>query len=253
MTRTLLAVGFACLCLTTCLAQDTHRVRTDALVRKYVQDVREVVDSANKVDAELAKRGKKSANTEQARLVARNIGNTVAWKELPSRETRRQRTSISAIEQMLEMAKNHLARGQAELAAIEEAEYAEWAKAHPQEAQIEDMRRRMKAAEESAEAAKNEARKAAEEAEQAKLEARRRDAPPFAPMPPPPPQETRRSRINVVVEPTKEEPVRPPVRPGGGDRPDPPAGGGGRTTIRIGPQAKDAPERPRRPGDQERE
>lgn len=227
MFKSFLVLCSAFMLVSLCQAQDSHQVKTDALVRKYIQDAREVVNGADKIDLDLQRFGQKSKYAEQARLVARNMVYTAAWKDLRSRETRKNRSATIMIDRMFELANNHLVSGRKELAVLEEAEYAEWAKAHPEEAKSLDMQRRLQAAEEAAknaalkaQAAEDAAKRASEEA----IEAQRRDV--YVNVTPPP---KRGGHLQVTIDPNDDgqkdqdkdkqgEPGRPHPKP----KPSPP-------------------------------
>lgn len=207
----------------TAYGQDSHQMKTDAITRKYVQEARGVAEAANKIDLDLQKYGHKSKYTEQARLVARNLFHTAAWKDVTSRETKKHRAAVTAINQMIELANSHLSSGRQELASLEQAAYAEWAKTHPDEARLMDMQRRLEAAEEAAKIAATKAQEAEESAERARRDAQRR--PEYINVMPPPPREPGRVTIDMRPEKDKDKdddgdkpdepdkPIRPPKEP----------------------------------------
>jgi hypothetical protein len=216
---------FAVLCWTALLAgtgyaQDRHQERVDAITRKYSQDVRDVVEAANKIDLDLQKYGQKSQYTEQARQVARSIVGTKAWKDLSSHGTKRSLAATAVIDKAIELANTHLFSGRKELAALEDAANAEWAKTHPADAKLADVQRRLQAAEDAAKTAARKAQEAEESAERARRDAQRR--PEYINVTPPPPPR-KPGHVTIDMRPDQDKdgdkqdepgtPIRPPQEP----------------------------------------
>ncbi|MEI6645285.1 MAG: hypothetical protein WCP12_04540 [bacterium] len=148
--------------------EDQHLLKTNALKEELRTKTTAILNSADEIDLGLQQYNYKSKATDQARLVVTNMFKASAWKDLQSRETKKNKEALVALNKLLDKARLHITTGQQELSTFKEAEYQAWAKAHPTEAKELEMKERL----ESAEAAAHNAQMQAQEAQAAANRAR---------------------------------------------------------------------------------
>ncbi len=170
--------------------EDQHLLKINALREGFRTKTAAILNSADEIDLGLQQYSYKSKATVQARLVVTNMFKASAWKDLQSRETKKNKEALVALNKLLDKARLHITTGQQELSTFKEAEYQAWAKAHPTEAKELEMKERLEAAETAAHNAQlqannaqdtanraiqdaNKARIEAEDAQQSSLRAQR--------------------------------------------------------------------------------
>lgn len=159
-------------------AIDTHSIKVESIRQSLVDKAQTVLSGAEEIDKELERYKWKSKATQQARIVVTNMLMSSAWRNLPSRDTRKHNDAVETLQRLVDEANRYLETGRKELLAFKEAEYQAWAKAHPEEARTLELQKALRAAQSAAfnaemqaQEAKTAARQAGEEAEEAKQQA----------------------------------------------------------------------------------
>lgn len=179
MRNTTIAILGCWLAAATCTpAQDTYLAKVETVRQSFMDKARAVVSAADEIDLGLQRYDWKSKATDQARLIVTNMFKASAWRDLPSRDTKRYKDAVSALQRYIDEGNYHIQLGRKELAEFKEAEYQAWARAHPEEARALEIQKRLQAAENAAVnaqmqagAAQSAARRAGQEAEQASQDA----------------------------------------------------------------------------------
>lgn len=165
-------------------AGDSHKAK----VRKIEADLKakreEILLAAVELDVSLQAHGIKSKDITVARGILDNMLKSGTWRDLSSRTTKKREAAKAFLEKYLFHANQSLAIARGQLALIKKAEYDAWARAHPEQAKLREIEKRVKAAQnaamnaqwqaQDAQAAAERAERAAQEAQSQAAEAERR-------------------------------------------------------------------------------
>jgi hypothetical protein len=162
------------LAVATCThAKVNYSEKVAALEKSFMEKAKAIVSAADAIDVALQKFDWKSKATDQARMGVTNMLKASAWRDLPSRDTRRHSEAVAVLQRYIQEGNGHIERGRKELNGFKEAEFLAWAAAHPEEARALEINRRLEAAENAARNASYAAQQARQESEQASQKAQR--------------------------------------------------------------------------------
>jgi hypothetical protein len=155
------------------LAGDTHTDRVELLQRGFIEQGQAIIAQACDVDAQLLALGYRTPITAEVCGMVTNIYRSQDWKDMASRETRKQKMAQERVKAMHSSARQELAIARGQWNAIQEAKYQAWAAAHPDQAFVQETKKRLQSAEDAAHNASWQAQEAERQAQDAQRDARR--------------------------------------------------------------------------------
>lgn len=162
-----------CCVMSVCIlpAGDTHTDRVERLKRDFFDQGQAIIAQACDVDAQLHALGYMTPITAEVCGMVTNIYRSQDWKDMASRETRKQKLAQERVKAMHNSARRELAIARGQLNAIQEAKYQAWAAAHPDQAFVLETKKRLQSAEDAAFNAEQQAEDAKRQAQAAEREA----------------------------------------------------------------------------------